>query len=352
MPAQHRIALHRIPELDCHLPETAAYVRGVLSGLHCRVFSPWESAVCAYFDYGQPETVAFRSDMDALPICETTGLPFASQHPGKMHACGHDGHMAIVLALAEYLSHVKMRQARNVLLIFEPAEETTGGAKHICETGILEEYHVTRIYGLHLWPELEKGVVAARPGGQMARSCELTAEIEGRSAHVARWQEGRDALAAGLHFVADAYALAEGKTCVLRFGRMESGSARNAVSDRTRLEGTLRCFDEALFAELWQRLEALARRVGEETGCAVRLTRSEGYPPVTNDPALLTEAKTRFPIAEAAPSYTTEDFSEFQRRVPGVFFFLGTGGPALHTPDFDFDPSVLDTGLALFEALL
>ena len=260
--------------------------------------------------------------------------------------------MAIVLALAEYLSRVKMRQACNVLLIFEPAEETTGGAKHICETGILEEYHVTRIYGLHLWPELEKGVVAARPGGQMARSCELTVEVEGRSAHIAHWQEGRDALAAGLHFVADAYALADGKTCVLRFGRMESGSARNAVSDRTRLEGTLRCFDEALFAELWQRLEALARRVGEETGCAVRLTRSEGYPPVTNDPALLTEAKTRFPIAEAAPSYTTEDFSEFQRRVPGVFFFLGTGGPALHTPDFDFDPSVLDTGLALFEALL
>ena len=186
MPSQHRIALHRIPELDCHLPETAAYVRGVLSGLHCRVFSPWESAVCAYFDYGQPETVAFRSDMDALPICETTGLPFASQHPGKMHACGHDGHMAIVLALAEHLSRVKMRQARNVLLIFEPAEETTGGAKHICETGILEECHVTCIYGLHLWPELEKGVVAARPGGQMARSCELTAEIEGRSAHVER----------------------------------------------------------------------------------------------------------------------------------------------------------------------
>ena len=109
MPSQHRIALHRIPELDCHLPETAAYVHGVLSGLRCRVFSPWESAVCAYFDYGQPETVAFRSDMDALPICETTGLPFASQHPGKMHACGHDGHMAIVLALAEYLSRVKMR---------------------------------------------------------------------------------------------------------------------------------------------------------------------------------------------------------------------------------------------------
>ena len=352
MPSHHRIALHRIPELDCRLPETAAYLRSVLSGLRCRVFSPWESAVCTYFDYGQSETVAFRSDMDALPICEATGLPFASRHPGRMHACGHDGHMAIVLALAEYLSRVKMRQARNVLLIFEPAEETPGGARQLCAAGILEEYHVTRIYGLHLWPELEKGVVAARAGGQMARSCELTVEIEGQAAHIAHWQEGRDALAAGLRFVSAAYTLAEGKTCVLRFGKMESGSARNAVSDRTRLEGTLRCFDEALFSELWQALEALAQRITAETGCPVHLTRSEGYPPVTNDAALLEEARARFPIAQAVPSYTTEDFSEFQRRVPGVFFFLGTGGPALHTPDFDFDMSVLDTGLALFEALL
>ena len=100
----YRRALHRIPELDCHLPETAAYVRGVLSGLHCRVFSPWKSAVCAYFDYGQPETVAFRSDMDALPICETTGLPFASQHPGKMHACGHDVHAAVLFGVLQRLA--------------------------------------------------------------------------------------------------------------------------------------------------------------------------------------------------------------------------------------------------------
>ena len=208
MLSQHRIALHRIPELGCRLPETAAYLRGVLSGLPCRVFSPWESAVCAFFDYGRPETAAFRSDMDALPLQETSGLPFASCHAGKMHACGHDGHMSILLGLAEHLSCVRLRPERNVLLIFEPAEETTGGAKSLCEAGLLEEYHVTRIYGLHLWPELPRGTVASRAGGMMARSCELTAEITGKAIHIARYREGHDALLAGARFLEAAYALA------------------------------------------------------------------------------------------------------------------------------------------------
>ena len=352
MLSQHRIALHRIPELGCRLPETAAYLRGVLSGLPCRVFSPWESAVCAFFDYGRPETAAFRSDMDALPLQETSGLPFASCHAGKLHACGHDGHMSILLGLAEHLSRVRLRPERNVLLIFEPAEETTGGAKSLCESGLLEEYHVTRIYGLHLWPELPRGTVASRAGGMMARSCELTAEITGKAIHIARYREGHDALLAGARFLEAAYALAEGRPCLLRFGQMHSGSARNAVSGHTRMEGTLRCFDDVLFSELWDGLEGLAEKLSAETGCPIRLSRSEGYPPVTNDAALLAQARKRFPIAQAEPTFITEDFSEYQRRVPGVFFLLGTGGPALHTPEFDFDMSVLDTGLALFCALL
>ena len=299
MLSQHRIALHRIPELGCRLPETAAYLHSVLSGLPCRVFSPWESAVCAYFDYGRPETAAFRSDMDALPLQETSGLPFASCHAGKMHACGHDGHMSILLGLAEHLSRVRLRPERNVLLIFEPAEETTGGAKSLCEAGLLEEYHVTRIYGLHLWPELPRGTVASRAGGMMARSCELTAEITGKAIHIARYREGHDALLAGARFLEAAYALAEGRPCLLRFGQMHSGSARNAVSGHTRMEGTLRCFDDVLFSELWDGLEGLAEKLSGETGCPIRLSRSEGYPPVTNDAALLAQARERFPIAQA-----------------------------------------------------
>ena len=175
--SEDRRALHRIPETGCRLPETAAYLRGALAEMPCTLLAPWEDAVCAYFDLGKDETVAVRSDMDALPVTERTGLPFASAHPGRMHACGHDGHMAMVLGLARRLAAGEVRPQRNVLLIFEPAEETTGGAAPICATGLLERYHVTRVFGMHLWPELPAGVIASRAGAMMSRSCELTVEI-------------------------------------------------------------------------------------------------------------------------------------------------------------------------------
>ena len=345
-----RRALHRIPELDWQLPETAAYLRARLAALPCRVFSPCGDAVCAYFDFGAAQTVAFRSDMDALPVTEQTGLPFASQHPGKMHACGHDGHMAMLLALADYVALHK--QSRNVLLIFEPAEETTGGAEPICRTGLLETYRVCEIYGLHLWPELPAGVVASRAGGLMSRSCELTAEIAGKSVHIARWRDGCDALEAGMRLISSLYELSEQHACILRFGRMESGTVRNAVSDHTRLEGTLRCLEDAEFFAVRGALDGIAAQIASETGCNITIHCSEGYPPVTNDAALLARARARFPIAEATPTAITEDFSAYQARVPGVFFWLGTGGAPLHSPKFDFDEAVLARGAELYQLLL
>lgn len=139
--SEDRRALHRIPETGCRLPETAAYLRGALAEMPCTLLAPWEDAVCAYFDFGKSETVAIRSDMDALPVTERTGLPFASAHPGRMHACGHDGHMAMVLGLARRLAAGEVRPQRNVLLIFEPAEETTAAlrpsARRACWSGIM-----------------------------------------------------------------------------------------------------------------------------------------------------------------------------------------------------------------------
>lgn len=125
---QYRRALHRIPELDRDLPETLSYLRGILSPLSCTLSSPIPGALCAFFDFGRPDAIAFRSDADALPITERTGLPFASVHPGRMHACGHDGHMAMVLDLAVWLDQ-QTALPHNVLLLFQPAEETTGGAR-------------------------------------------------------------------------------------------------------------------------------------------------------------------------------------------------------------------------------
>ena len=144
-----RRALHRIPELQWELPETMEYLKVALSALNCRLFAPVEGSLCAWFDFGAQKSIAFRADCDALPICERGQTDYISVHPGKMHACGHDGHMAVLLELARRLSG-KQRLDRNILLIFQPAEESPGGAKMICDTGVLEEYKVEAVFGLHL----------------------------------------------------------------------------------------------------------------------------------------------------------------------------------------------------------
>lgn len=336
---EYRRQLHRIPEPDRDLPKTTAYLRSVLTELPCELFSPCEGALCAYFDLNKTKTVAFRADMDALPIREETGADYASQHDGFMHACGHDAHMAILLGLAQDLSASKY----NVLLIFQPAEETTGGAKAICESGVLQTYGVSEIYALHLWPQARKHSVSASVSGMMARSSEVTVEFFGKSAHIAKPNEGIDALFAAAKFVTEAKQLeCEG---ILGFGKLNSGKVRNAVSDYSRLEGSLRCHDDAEFERIVAQLRAILPS-------GARLHVSEGYPPMKNDAALLKKAQRLWQVEPADASFLTDDFSEFLRCVPGVYFRLGLGGGALHTPTFNFDESVLDTGVALFRALL
>lgn len=338
---EYRRALHEIPELDWDVEETGNYLRSVLEKQTCQVFSPCKGAVCAFYDLGKPETMAVRAEMDALPLEEKTGLPFASRHPGKMHACGHDGHMAMALALGRNLSGAK----RNLLLIFQPAEETTGGAATVCNTGILEKYRVTEIFGIHLWPDLPKNHIAASLRGMMARSCEVTAEFRGKSAHIAKREEGIDALIPAAEFLLETEKIRVKYPCVLGFGRESGGSARNAVSDYARLEGTLRCHDDEVFYKVKAELEKIAP-------ASCRLSFSTGYPPMENNEALLKKAESLLSLEEAEPSYLTDDFSVYLRRIPGVFFRLGTGGPALHTPEFDFDEEVLETGLRLYRTLL
>ena len=351
-----RRALHRIPELDRCLPETLRYLRGALDGLGCRVFSPMEGALCAWFDFGGERAIAFRSDADALPIAEKTGAEYASQHPGKMHACGHDGHMAILLELARRLDR-KTGPKRNILLVFQPAEETTGGAKDLCQTGIFEKYGVEAIFGLHLWPGLESGVVASRKNEMMSRSCEVTVDITGRSAHIAKAAQGIDALKAGVEFYRRAMELERGLPGdvfrVLNFGKMESGTVRNAVSGHTRLEGTLRAFQDEIFDGLRGGILDAAKQVERETGCTVEVRMNDGYPAVMNPAGLYDRVKQTVDFRELeAPSMITEDFSWYQRSLPGMFFFLGTGDtPALHADTFDFNEGVLLKGADFFEKL-
>lgn len=353
---QDRRALHRIPELGCDLPETLNYVKNALAGLKCRVFAPMESALCAYFDFGEEKALAFRADMDALPIREVSDAAYASCHPGQMHACGHDGHMAMLLELARRLDE-KEKNPWNVLLVFQPAEETIGGAKFICETGVFEEYRVEAIFGLHLWPGLEPGVVHSRKEELMARCCEVNVDVYGKSAHIGRSWEGIDALAIGTEYyrraVAMEQALPEHIFRLLKFGKFESGTIRNALSAHTRMEGSLRAFQDDIFDAMQEALRAIGRALEQETGCTVSIAMSPGYPAVLNPEDLCSRVKDIVDYVELeSPYMTSEDFSFYQRRIPGMFLFLGTGdSPALHTSNFDFDERVLEKGADFFEAL-
>ena len=351
-----RRALHQIPELDKHLPETISYLKAALSDLNCRVFFPMEGALCGFFDFGAETALAFRADMDALPIQEKKEADYASRHPGKMHACGHDGHMAILLELARRLSE-KKSNPHNILLVFQPAEETTGGAKDLCETGIFKEYNVKAIFGLHLWPGLTAGEIFSRKEELMARSCEVNVDIYGKSAHIARSWEGIDALAIGTEFYRRAVemeqSLPEHIFRLLKFGKFESGTVRNALSAHTHLEGSLRAFQDEIFEGMQESLRAIGRDLEQETGCRVEIAMNSGYPAVLNPAVLYDRVRNSVDFQElSGPAMTAEDFAFYQRYLPGMFFFLGTGdSPALHTDTFDFDETVLEKGALFFEKL-
>ena len=345
--------LHRIPELDIDLPETIAYVKEALRGLRCRVFTPAEATVCAFFDFGADSALAFRADMDALPMTETNDVPYASCHPGRMHACGHDGHTAMLLELARQLAKLSSN-SKNILLVFQPAEESTGGAWRVCGSGVFEDCHVEAIFGLHLWPGLPAGQIASRAEELMARASEVNVDIYGKSAHIARSWEGIDALAIGTEFyrraVAMERALPEHIFRLLKFGKMESGQVRNALSAHTHLEGSLRAFQDEIFDDMKEGLYAIGRDLEAEFGCTVKIDINSGYPAVMNPTPLYDRVRQTVEFAELPePAMTAEDFAFYQRRLPGLFFFLGTGdSPALHTSNFDFDDSLLAVGADFF----
>lgn len=355
-----RRALHQIPELQFELPETQAYLLNALTeiGAEPEALSP--CGVLVFFDAGKPETAAFRADMDALPIQERRTGGYASTHPGKMHACGHDGHMAMLLELARYAKAHISELPRNLLLIFQPAEEGGGGARGVVETGVLEKRNVRHIFGLHVAPELPAGALASRPGAFFSKSCEVHVHIRGRSAHAANSGEGLDALSAGADFLLQAQAMEKAFPGdiprLLKFGKFQAGAAPNIIAESAEIAGTLRAFDHQVFAQLQNGLAGAAREAEEKWGVSVALRYTPSYPPLLNDPQVYARAVRQlraFDYRELPqPTMLSEDFSYYLERVPGVFFKLGVGtGIPLHTPEFDFDERALMTGVKALIAL-
>ncbi len=323
-------ALHQIPEQDWNLPKTLAYLH---TRLGKRAFSPVDGALAAYFDFGRPAALAFRSDMDALP---------------GGHLCGHDGHMAILLELARWLEGQRSLPY-NVLLIFQPGEETTGGAAALCATGMLEAYAVAAIFGLHIWPGLPAGRIFTGAGPVMAGASQVDAVFSGKAGHIA--QAGPDALAAAVEFAGRTRWQRPEGFC--RYGLLQAGQAGNIRAGTARLQGSLRSFSGECLQQRKAFLLDTAREVGRSFRCQVSCNLSNGYLPVINPPELVSCARQAVDFGTfPEKSWMAEDFSAYQQRVPGLFFFLGAGDcPPLHSPDFEFPLQILPSGAQFWKAL-
>lgn len=355
---KYRRDLHQIPELELNLPLTSKYILEQLKDLDCQIEQPLQSSVVAYFDNHKDKTIAFRSDMDALPVTEQTNLSFKSTFEGKMHACGHDGHMALLLGFAHEINNIYKTLDKNILLVFQPGEETPGGAHLICEANVLKKYNVQYIFGTHLWPPIEKGKVVTRINELMAHSSEVKIDIYGKESHAAKYKEGIDALEIGAEYLLNLYQMEKEIPKkyyrLLRFGKMESGTVLNVVSGHTRLEGTMRAFQDEIFDHMKNYIIDTAKEFEKKYGCTIQIHFSTGYPAVINDETLtkkVLEIDQNIELLDE-PEMISEDFAYYQKEVPGVFFFLGTQTPyALHNAKFDFDEEVLLNGIELYKKI-
>lgn len=361
---RYRRDLHAIPEVGFQEEKTGAYIAEKLAGLDCLTERIAGTGSFAFFDHGAEETIAFRTDIDALPIPEETGLPFAAQN-GCMHACGHDAHMAMMLALADWLNENRAGYTRNVLLVFQPAEERLGdgGARIVCGEGLLERFNVTKIFGLHVWPQVKAGALAVRPGPVMAQASNLDVEVRGRSAHCGRPDLGIDALAALSDFIAELNRykreeIALGTEYILHLGIARAGDAPNIICQSASASGNVRAFEPELFDRLCRKVRDTAAAVDTRYGTVTEIRFSPENPAVDNDPALLEEyravmAEAGIEVVEGERTMIAEDFSFYQKRVPGILAFLGLGDtPPLHNNRFTFDEELMETGIRAFTALV
>jgi hippurate hydrolase len=357
--------LHRIPELHFSLPKTREYLTGFLKELDCELVDLGEPGFLALFNMSKTgETMAFRTDMDALPIEEINDVPYKSEHTGQMHACGHDGHMAIILAFARKIHENLTKINQGVVLIFQAAEETTGGASLICKSGIFKKYNITKVYGLHLWPNVEAGAIAIRKGEFMAGTNVLNIQIQGRASHIANYKMGIDALRAASDFVQNVYKMETEELDpsiyrLLKFGMLKAGTGVNIVASEASLGGTLRTYSKQVKDFLFDRMHKIASDIEAKTGTKIKIEASEGYPPLINPSELFSDfvekmqkLHTNLIILED-PLLVSEDFSYYQLETPGLFFHLGTGSDTpLHTNNYYLNEEVLERGVEIFWELL
>lgn len=360
-----RRALHRIPEPGLQENETTDFIIKYLTKLGLKIERGVSgTGTIAYLKGTEGnKTVAYRADIDALSVDEQTGIEYCSTKHGFMHACGHDGHTAILLGFARYAAEHQENIKNNLLFIFQPAEEGPGGAEPIVNAGILEKYKVDNIFGLHIYPEIEESKVACRAGAMMAQTGEFDINIKGRSAHGAMPHKGSDALLAAAATVTALNTVVSRNVdplepAVLTIGRMESGERRNVIAGEAILEGTMRAFNDETYTLVRNRLINTVKHLPESFECTANLVIRDMYPAVTNDEKLFEIFKMAVGeenLEVIKPMTISEDFSYYQKSIPGLFFMLGSRNSEmgyihpLHSNKFNFNEDILLTGIQIFE---
>ncbi len=360
--------MHRHPEtrFDCHA--TAGFVVERLRSFGVDEIHEGiaESGVVAIIEgQGDGPTLGLRADMDALPITETTGAPHASEVPGKMHACGHDGHTTMLLGAARYLAETRAFRGR-VALIFQPAEEWGGGADVMVREGLMERFGIAAVYAMHNAPGVPFGHFVTTPGPIMAAADTFEIHVQGQGGHGAMPHETRDPVVATVSIVQAIQSIVSrnhyaAEDLVISVTQIHTGSADNIIPDTAFICGTVRSFDKGVQAMVIRRMQEICDGHAVAFGVEARLDFQLGYPPTINH-----EAETLFaaevareisgPAAVNAASgreMGAEDFAYMLEARPGAYLFLGQGeGAGLHHPSYDFNDELAPVGASFFARLV
>jgi amidohydrolase len=309
-------------------------------------------------------TIGLRADMDALPMTEKTALPYASTIPGKMHACGHDGHTSMLLGAAKYLAETRNFDGR-VALIFQPAEEGGGGGKVMLDDGLLERFAIAEVYGMHNWPGMPVGTFGIRAGGIMAATDRFYIDITGRGGHAARPQQTVDPIIVAAQMVTALQTIVSRNldpldSAVLSVTMVEAGEADNVISRTAKITGTVRTLEGGVQDFIEARLNEFVPQFARSFGAEASVRYARGYPVTVN-----AVEQTRFAAAvardvvgaanvddEVAPSMGGEDFSFMLNQRPGAYIFLGNGDSTeLHTDTYDFNDEAIPVGVSYWVRL-
>lgn len=357
--------LHRHPELGFEEHRTSEKIATLLGEWGWRVHPGLAgTGVVAQMGQGAP-VIGLRADIDALPMDEATGLDYASGTPGKMHACGHDGHTAMLLLAARKIAEEGVKQG-TVTLIFQPAEENDGGARVMIEQGLFREFPVDQVYGIHNWPGLAPGRMVARDDKMMAAFAVFEIEVAGRGGHGAMPEQSDGVIAAAAAMASalqeiPARSLSPLEPGVVSVTQIHSGSAWNVCPDRAVLRGTARWFDPAAGDTIEARIKEVANACAAAQGCAARIDYQRRYPATINSAAEAAVARDvaaemGLDTATAAPSMASEDFAFMLNEVPGAYIWLGAAregeNPGLHSAKFDFNDAVLPVGAEFWVRLV